>query len=36
VSARDLVRRARAHARLSETEGLVVTQEEIDAVRRRP
>ena len=34
--ARDLVRRARAHAKLNETEGLAVAQEEIDAVRRRP
>ena len=33
--ARELVRRARARAKLSETEGLTVAQEEVDAVRRK-
>ena len=34
--ARELVRRARAHARLTETEALKVAKEEVDAVRRKP
>lgn len=35
-NALDLVRRARAHARLAENEALEVAQEEIRAVRRKP
>jgi len=34
--ARDLVRRARAHSKLSQDEALAVAQKEIKAVRRRP
>jgi hypothetical protein len=34
--ARDLVRRARAHSKLSQDEALGVAQKEIKAVRRRP
>jgi hypothetical protein len=34
--ARELVRRARAHAGLSEAEALTMAQTEVDAVRRRP
>lgn len=34
--ARDLVRRARARAKLTESEALTVAQEEIKAVRRKP
>ena len=35
-SALDLVRRARARARLTEDEALSVAQEEVKAVRRKP
>ncbi|MDZ4348695.1 MAG: hypothetical protein U1A22_04080 [Xanthomonadaceae bacterium] len=35
-SARDLVRRARDRARLTESEALKVAQEEIKALRRKP
>jgi hypothetical protein len=35
-SALDLVRRARARARLTEDEALAVVQEEVKAVRRKP
>ena len=35
-SALDLVRRARARARLTEDEALAVAQEEVKAVRRKP
>ncbi|TAH46385.1 MAG: CopG family transcriptional regulator [Betaproteobacteria bacterium] len=35
-SARDLVRRARDHARLTEDEALTAAQDEIEAVRRKP
>jgi len=35
-SARDLVRRARARARLAEDEALVVAQEQVKAERRKP
>ena len=34
--ARDLVRRARAHSKLSENQALAVAQEQVLAVRRRP
>lgn len=34
--ARDLVRRARARAKLTENDALTVAQEEIKAVRRKP
>ena len=34
--ARDLVRRARAHSKLSENQALAVAQEPVPAVRRRP
>lgn len=34
--ARDLVRRARAHGKLSEEQALAVAQEQIRAVRRKP
>ena len=34
-SARDLVRRARDHARLTEDEALTAVQDEIEAVRRK-
>lgn len=34
--ARDLVHRARARAKLTESEALTVAQEEIKAVRRKP
>lgn len=34
--ARDLVRRARARAKLTENEALAVAQEQIKAVRRKP
>jgi hypothetical protein len=34
--ARELVRRARAHAGLSEAEALAAAQAEVDAVRRKP
>jgi hypothetical protein len=34
--ARDLVRRARAHSKLSEDQALAVAQEQMRAVRRRP
>jgi hypothetical protein len=34
--ARDLVRRARAHGKLSEAQALVVAQEQVRAVRRKP
>lgn len=34
--ARDLVRRARAHSKLSEDQALDVAQEQVRAVRRKP
>ena len=34
--ARDLVRRARARAELSDNDALTVAQEEVEAVRRKP
>ncbi len=34
--ARDLVRRARAHGKLSEDQALTVAQEQVRAVRRKP
>jgi len=34
--ARDLVRRARAHSKLTEEQALAVAQEQIRAVRRKP
>ncbi len=34
--ARDLVRRARAHSKLTEDQALAVAQEQIKAVRRKP
>jgi hypothetical protein len=34
--ARDLVRRARAHAKLRESEALTRAQEEVETVRRKP
>jgi hypothetical protein len=34
--ARDLVHRARAHSKLSEDKALVVAQEQVRAVRRKP
>ena len=34
--ARDLVRRARAHSKLSENQALAVAQEQVLAVRRKP
>lgn len=34
--ARELVRRARAHAGLGEAEALAVAQDEVNAVRRKP
>jgi len=34
--ARDLVRRARAHSKLSEDEAAAVAQEQVRAVRRKP
>ena len=34
--ARDLVRRARAHSKLSENQALAVAQEQVLAVRHRP
>ena len=34
--ARDLVRRARAHSKLSEADALAVAQEQVKAVRRKP
>jgi hypothetical protein len=35
-AARDLVHRARSHAKLTENEALAVAQEQIRAVRRKP
>ena len=34
--ARDLVRRARSHSKLSEDQALVVAREQVRAVRRKP
>lgn len=34
--ARELVRRARAHSKLSEEQALAVAQEQVEAVRRKP
>ena len=36
AEARDLVRRARAHAKLAEDPALAVVQEQVRAVRRKP